>query len=178
MEFENLGQHCSYCRQKDFLPFTCKFCKKPFCLQHRTIASHECEEASKVTARYEYDNDKDKKTKPKIKRLRCHICNRKNTSSQLVYPCNDCNQNVCMNHRYTFEHECISTIKKPIVRKNKKKKVKKVKEQAKEIEMMELTKEKRIKETKIKEKPEKHKGKKKERCDFWKRIKEICYCCH
>jgi len=30
MEFQNVGKHCdeSTCRQKDFLPFLCRFCNK------------------------------------------------------------------------------------------------------------------------------------------------------
>ena len=34
MEFANLGKHCTEvtCRQKDFLPFECKFC-------HNTVNS-------------------------------------------------------------------------------------------------------------------------------------------
>ena len=45
MEFQNLGVHCAYkyCHLKDFLPFQCEGCKKSFCLEHRTGASHECE---------------------------------------------------------------------------------------------------------------------------------------
>mmetsp|Transcript_33201 Transcript_33201/g.30136 ORF Transcript_33201/g.30136 Transcript_33201/m.30136 type:complete len:81 (+) Transcript_33201:70-312(+) len=49
MEFANLGKHCTEmtCRQKDFLPFTCKFCLKIFCLDHRDPTSHECDKSNK-----------------------------------------------------------------------------------------------------------------------------------
>ena len=43
MEFEDLGKHCEYCRQKDILPFQCGYCKKYFCLQHIDIEKHKCE---------------------------------------------------------------------------------------------------------------------------------------
>lgn len=41
--FSDLGIHCSLseCKQKDFLPFKCEFCKKAFCLEHRTQEGHE-----------------------------------------------------------------------------------------------------------------------------------------
>ena len=44
MDFQNLGKHCSdsTCRQKDFLPFQCKFCDKTYCLDHRSTAAHSC----------------------------------------------------------------------------------------------------------------------------------------
>lgn len=45
MEFEHLGQHCSLptCRQRDFLPFVCNVCRKPYCLSHRNYDQHGCE---------------------------------------------------------------------------------------------------------------------------------------
>lgn len=41
MEF---GTHCNYqyCKQKDFLPFSCSLCAKTYCLEHRTFVDHEC----------------------------------------------------------------------------------------------------------------------------------------
>eukprot|EP00914_Ancora_sagittata_P024968 GHVO01049801.1.p1 GENE.GHVO01049801.1~~GHVO01049801.1.p1 ORF type:complete len:113 (-),score=19.05 GHVO01049801.1:188-526(-) len=38
------GAHCQldWCRQLDFLPFTCPFCGKEFCLDHRQPNEHEC----------------------------------------------------------------------------------------------------------------------------------------
>ncbi|CAK9438492.1 uncharacterized protein LODBEIA_P27160 [Lodderomyces beijingensis] len=38
----DIGRNCSYCNQLDFLPFTCEFCKKTFCSQHRTLEQHKC----------------------------------------------------------------------------------------------------------------------------------------
>ena len=45
MEFQNLGEHCSYSywKQKDFLPFTCDGWMKVFCAEHRTYRAHEWE---------------------------------------------------------------------------------------------------------------------------------------
>lgn len=38
----DVGTHCAYCRQLDFLPFHCKFCDLDFCEVHRTKESHHC----------------------------------------------------------------------------------------------------------------------------------------
>eukprot|EP00753_Platysulcus_tardus_P011353 PLAT3286.14.p1 GENE.PLAT3286.14~~PLAT3286.14.p1 ORF type:complete len:313 (+),score=101.55 PLAT3286.14:293-1231(+) len=48
MEFHTLGAHCAVdsCRQRDFLPFTCDACTKPYCLDHRTYDSHDCPAAA------------------------------------------------------------------------------------------------------------------------------------
>eukprot|EP00922_Rhytidocystis_sp_ex-Travisia-forbesii_P007013 GHVS01010255.1.p1 GENE.GHVS01010255.1~~GHVS01010255.1.p1 ORF type:complete len:232 (+),score=28.03 GHVS01010255.1:51-698(+) len=42
--FSDKGQHCSdpYCRQQDFLPFTCGLCNEVFCLSHFPPAAHSC----------------------------------------------------------------------------------------------------------------------------------------
>lgn len=39
----DVGTHCAYCRQLDFLPFHCKFCNLDFCETHRTKESHHCQ---------------------------------------------------------------------------------------------------------------------------------------
>ncbi|KAL0866332.1 LOW QUALITY PROTEIN: hypothetical protein Bca101_045450 [Brassica carinata] len=43
-EFPDLGRHCSvdYCKQIDFLPFTCDRCIQVFCLDHRSYMKHSC----------------------------------------------------------------------------------------------------------------------------------------
>lgn len=38
----DIGTNCAYCRQLDFLPFTCSYCKLAFCESHRTQLSHQC----------------------------------------------------------------------------------------------------------------------------------------
>ena len=38
----NLGKHCDKCKQLDFLPFTCEFCKLTYCSQHRNPDTHQC----------------------------------------------------------------------------------------------------------------------------------------
>ncbi|GAV50800.1 hypothetical protein ZYGR_0Z02230 [Zygosaccharomyces rouxii] len=39
----DVGTHCSFCRQLDFLPFHCKLCNLDFCENHRTKESHHCQ---------------------------------------------------------------------------------------------------------------------------------------
>ncbi|CCH60536.1 hypothetical protein TBLA_0D00260 [Henningerozyma blattae CBS 6284] len=38
----DVGTHCTFCRQLDFLPFHCDYCDKDFCSKHRTQQSHLC----------------------------------------------------------------------------------------------------------------------------------------
>ncbi|CUS22350.1 LAQU0S05e03400g1_1 [Lachancea quebecensis] len=38
----DVGTHCAFCRQLDFLPFHCKQCGGEFCSSHRTQTSHRC----------------------------------------------------------------------------------------------------------------------------------------
>lgn len=38
----DVGTHCSFCRELDFLPFHCQYCNKDFCSNHRTKESHFC----------------------------------------------------------------------------------------------------------------------------------------
>lgn len=38
----DVGTHCYYCRQLDFLPFHCSQCNHDFCSSHRLKESHHC----------------------------------------------------------------------------------------------------------------------------------------
>lgn len=40
-ELMEIGEHCSFCGQIDFLPFKCS-CKSNFCSQHRAPEAHNC----------------------------------------------------------------------------------------------------------------------------------------
>ena len=53
MNFPGLETQCFYCRQLDFLPFNCKYCNEEFCLNHRTVESHDCE-AFKAKMKWEH----------------------------------------------------------------------------------------------------------------------------
>lgn len=39
----DVGTHCSFCRQTDFLPFHCSACNGDFCANHRLKEDHHCE---------------------------------------------------------------------------------------------------------------------------------------
>lgn len=39
----DVGTHCFFCREVDFLPFRCSACNKEFCAKHRSKESHYCE---------------------------------------------------------------------------------------------------------------------------------------
>ena len=49
----DIGKKCSFphCKLKDFLPFTCDHCSRPYCIEHRTYASHSCEGANAKDSR-------------------------------------------------------------------------------------------------------------------------------
>ncbi len=49
-------------------------------------------------------------------KARCHVCNIK-ISEVCKYHCDDCNINLCIKHRYKFEHNC----KVNVLLKNKEK---------------------------------------------------------
>lgn len=38
----DVGTHCAFCRQLDFLPFHCTYCNSDFCSSHRSKESHHC----------------------------------------------------------------------------------------------------------------------------------------
>lgn len=50
MEFEDLGKHCAFCKQKDILPMRCNLCEQYFCIDHIRYDDHKCPSAHK------YDN--------------------------------------------------------------------------------------------------------------------------
>jgi len=62
-EFSESGKHCSeqYCRQLDFLPFTCQYCLRVFCLEHFKPDDHNCTNPQQI------DNDR--------RVVLCPICN-------------------------------------------------------------------------------------------------------
>ena len=45
----DIGKHCHYCKQLDFLPFTCPKCNEIFCGDHRL--DHSCKQLSKNDSR-------------------------------------------------------------------------------------------------------------------------------
>lgn len=137
MDFQNLGKHCSEptCRQRDFLPFTCKFCVKPYCLDHRDTTSHACVngnagdikaiicpvclktlkyDSSKYTENeyFQLHNASDcdasryaQVMKERSKRCPVAGCNTRITFMNR-YECGKCKQELCLKHRYQDQHVC------------------------------------------------------------------------
>lgn len=54
----NLGKNCAFCDQLDFLPFTCQYCKKVFCSNHRTEVAHKCPATTNNSVKANYRTPK------------------------------------------------------------------------------------------------------------------------
>jgi len=136
MEFGNLGKHCSEttCRQKDFLPFTCKFCEKTFCLDHREFSAHSCPKQNKGDIRaipcpgcmktLKYDASILNETEffdihyatecaqnyNQAKAEKNKVCEAPKCNTKLLaintYNCDNCGKRLCLAHRYQDKHEC------------------------------------------------------------------------
>ncbi|KAL3833208.1 hypothetical protein ACJIZ3_007944 [Penstemon smallii] len=132
--FPELGLHCQdpYCRQLDFLPFTCNACQKVYCLDHRSYKSHDCpnsdigsrkvvvceicstaiettgyvgEDEKNLLERHEKSGDCDpkKKKKEKCPVRRCkEVLTFSNTAT-----CKSCRIKVCLKHRFPLDHVCL-----------------------------------------------------------------------
>lgn len=158
MEFANLGKHCSdpICKQKDFLPFECKYCSKIFCLDHRAPSDHSCPSShlgSKKalvcplclkTVKYE-DNgltgdemlsiheatECDKSQYEKNKQEKNTFCAKPRCNERIgklnTYECKQCSQKLCLKHRFEDNHNC-----KEIQQQNRRKFVDQYEKQLKE----------------------------------------------
>lgn len=93
MEFDNLGAHCYTCKRQDYLPWECDTCKQKFCKLH--IKNHTCLKTK----------SNKKKKKSKSKRLKCHLCKKKN-DPVLSMNCKQCHNIFCIKHRHPEVHNC------------------------------------------------------------------------
>ena len=140
MEFNDVGSYCEVkeCGQQDFLPFTCEFCKKKFCRNHKNYASHECggRESKDMTSidcptcgtsvkfpqsespdliwtqHYSADCKRVLQEKEK-KRNKCPVpmCPTILGISN-IYQCTKCDLKICLSHRMPEDHFCSSLNKK------------------------------------------------------------------
>ncbi|XP_047317765.1 zinc finger AN1 domain-containing stress-associated protein 12 [Impatiens glandulifera] len=130
--FPDLGKHCQFCKQLDFLPFHCDSCQKVYCLEHIPHKAHECQksginsrkvivcqicsksiETTGHDGEYEKaelhkhersgDCDPKKKKKPTCPVKRCREALTFSNSSV----CKNCGVKVCLNHRFPADHNCI-----------------------------------------------------------------------
>jgi predicted nucleic acid binding AN1-type Zn finger protein len=104
MEFPNLGKHCYYCNQMDYLPFKCLHCTKDFCLLHRNKINHECPikpRSKRVISE-------------KVKSFKGFKCSySKCKKSELMeIRCMWCKETMCIRHRFPTDHKCTKQKKK------------------------------------------------------------------
>jgi AN1-type zinc finger protein 1 len=98
MEFFDLGKHCHFCKQQDYLPFDCEFCKHSFCSDHRYATAHSCE---KYTTKVQKKVEQKPTTVTKL-----NNCHHKRCQEFSITNCKQCNHSFCSNHRHVEHHEC------------------------------------------------------------------------
>lgn len=100
MEFPELGKNCTKedCKELDFLPIICQFCKKPFCSKCFLPADHQC-------AVYK-DKKVDKNEVSNI--IEKYYCSVPGCKKYELAPvkCNYCGIQLCLKHRYQQDHGC------------------------------------------------------------------------
>jgi len=135
MEFPDLGKQCHLkeCKQLDFLPFTCEYCKFVFCHEHWKPENHHCEKESTEKKDFHtticpvcgkivpIKRDED----PNI-RVNKHIsegcpdpgtstststkkvCQYKGckTAQLIPFVCPKCKKSFCIKHRLDMDHNC------------------------------------------------------------------------
>ena len=81
---------------QDYLPFTCRFCNKCFCLDHRLPRVHKCKNMPKEKVL----------TKDKLK-IEKYKCDYKTCRSNSIFQftCKTCEKTFCSNHRHHLDHE-------------------------------------------------------------------------
>lgn len=126
--FSDVGTNCTYerCKERDFLPFQCEFCRSSYCLSHRTPDSHECtawkEKATTTICpncmkvlRIPDRSTSDSILASHLRRecgkeesaTRCpNLGCRKKVHETNSVVCQKCHQRVCLSHRYEDMHPC------------------------------------------------------------------------
>jgi len=126
----DIGGRCSesWCRQVDYLPVKCSFCKKKFCHEHQSPSGHACPLAGQADVRVpvcplcgaavdgsrgrshddvisEHLDRNCRVQRPKVYSNRCSVagCRRREL---VVISCRDCGANTCISHRAAADHAC------------------------------------------------------------------------
>lgn len=130
MEFSDVGKHCAVqdCKERDFLPFSCDFCNKCFCLNHRSETSHHCQtkrpdneaifcpickhqilvchgENAQRNLAIHANSKCQKYVVETIERLPCALGGCKSESVVLIR-CFSCKKEFCLPHRAPDAHKC------------------------------------------------------------------------
>jgi predicted nucleic acid binding AN1-type Zn finger protein len=103
MEFYNLGSHCFFCHQKDFLPFQCSQCQEKFCEIHKFPEQHFC---------------KKNQTKKKQIPIKMKPCQMLNCEENSIIQCNSCHDSFCSSHHLPEIHLCKKIKKQKMVMKS------------------------------------------------------------
>ena len=135
MEFEHVGAHCEmeHCNQQDFLPFHCEYCGKQLCLEHRSLAAHNCPKQSALDmtsidcpicsktikfaksvdvntaweTHFRTACDSSGTTGSKEKKYCARSGCRNILGPSNTFICPKCHKVLCISHRNASEHECI-----------------------------------------------------------------------
>jgi len=132
--FTDLGAQCSlpYCRQNDFLPFSCDCCNKVYCKDHFQYKDHECPLGQNKTRQVAvcpicqksfagsddqqvdalWDRHIQSECTGRQVKEKCPVagCKEKLTELSSVI-CPNCKSKVCLKHRFEDLHSC-ATLKK------------------------------------------------------------------
>jgi predicted nucleic acid binding AN1-type Zn finger protein len=134
MEFEHIGRHCSLpsCNQKDFLPFKCDYCKRDYCLAHRSFDGHGCDGAlsrdmttvecplCKKSVKFDKTQDPNliweehylhgcPHEAPQNIKQHCGKASCRNVlGPSNTFSCTKCHMKVCISHRLPEDHNCSS----------------------------------------------------------------------
>ena len=132
LEHTKLGKHCEHdnCNQRDFLPFSCDYCSKNLCLDHRIYSAHAClgaqskdmtsidcplcsisvkfpksKNVDEVWQEHYLTSCKQSSEQKVVHRCFEASCQRVLGPSNLL-TCGKCKQSVCLSHRVPEDHHC------------------------------------------------------------------------
>ncbi|CAG8583202.1 4596_t:CDS:2 [Ambispora leptoticha] len=134
MEFPDLGGHChkTSCKQLDYLPFKCSYCKNAFCHEHSKPQDHDCPSAPQgdgarvptcpicnapvpvnkgedPNIRMERHIANDCRPAPKTTSTKpFNSCSVQNCKQRVAVKllCSGCGKNYCIKHRLEVDHMC------------------------------------------------------------------------
>lgn len=94
MDFTDLGKHCHFCKQQDYLPIKCTYCGKYCCSTH--ASNHNC--------LFKKDNIVKFKKKERQTKFKCSKC-KKGVYDDIT--CRLCKKQFCIADRHPELHNCV-----------------------------------------------------------------------